>query len=82
MHTFHIEAMRCGGCARRITAALTHADAHAQVAVDVDAKRVAVQSVLTADALTQVLADAGYAASAVSPTAAAAGATARRGCCA
>ena len=83
MQTFEIQDMHCKSCAHRITDALTTADVHARVSVDVAAKRVSVQSALDAHALAQVLVAAGYTAIAVPPsTATAAEPAAKRSCCA
>ena len=65
MNEFEIPSMRCGGCARRISAAITQADAQAQVTTDLARKRVQVQSALPAAQLAQLLGDAGYPASEV-----------------
>lgn len=65
MHQFHIPGMRCGGCARRITAAITALDATAQVQADVPARRVSIESALGSEQLAAALTQAGYAPDAV-----------------
>jgi copper chaperone len=61
MHPFHIPGMTCGGCARRVTAAITALDDAAQVHIDLPAKRVTVESALPREQLAAALAQAGYA---------------------
>ena len=61
MHHFHIPGMTCGGCARRVTAAIAALDATAQVRIDLPGKRVDVESALAGEQLAAALAQAGYA---------------------
>ena len=79
MAEFEIPSMHCGGCAKRISAAITAADAQAQVTADTASKRVQVTSALPAAQLVQALADAGYPATVVQ--AAPAANTAATRCC-
>lgn len=57
---FKIPAMSCGHCASAITQAVKQIDPAAQVAVDLAAKQVNVQSTLDRNQLAAALADAGY----------------------
>jgi copper chaperone len=52
--------MRCGGCARAVTAALRDVDPAAEVQVDPERREVAVRGVADAAALAQVLRAAGF----------------------
>ena len=79
MTEFEVSTMSCGGCAKRISAAITQADPQAQVTVDVASKRVQVQSALPAAQLAQAMGDAGYPATEVQ--AAPHASAARKSCC-
>ena len=79
MTEFEVSTMSCGGCAKRISAAIAQADPQAQVTVDLASKRVQVHSALPAEQLAQAMGDAGYPATQVQ--AAAAAKPASKSCC-
>ena len=79
MTEFEVSTMSCGGCAKRVSAAIAQADPQAQVTVDVASKRVQVHSALPAAQLAQAMGDAGYPATEVQ-AAPQAGAV-RKSCC-
>lgn len=60
MVEWHIEKMRCGGCANRVTQAVRAADNAATVDIDLARKTVRVDSILDIRTLADVLAKAGY----------------------
>jgi len=55
-----IDTMTCGGCVRRVTAAIQSVDPAATVTANVGAHRVDIQSTSTAQALMAALDAAGY----------------------
>jgi len=57
---FHIENMTCGGCVRRVTAAVQAVDASATVSANVGEHSVDIQSTSTQQALMDALETAGY----------------------
>ena len=57
---FSVTNMTCGGCVRSITKAIQAADPKASVSADLEARRVAVETVLGVDQVQAVLAKAGY----------------------
>lgn len=57
---YHIQDMTCGGCARAVTATIKDLDENAVVSIDVEARRVDVESSSTNDAIRQALAEAGF----------------------
>ena len=61
MIVFRIPNMRCGGCARRVTAALRGAAPGAQIEVDLQRREVSVTGAADADGLARALREAGYA---------------------
>lgn len=65
MIELHIPAMHCGGCAGAVTRALQDADPAARVDVDLDQRRVRVESRLSEEAVTARLQEAGFPASPV-----------------
>ena len=79
MTEFEVSTMSCGGCAKRISAAIAQADPQAQVTVDLASKRVQVHSALPAEQLAQAMGDAGYPATEVQ--AAPHASAARKSCC-
>ena len=62
---FHVENMSCGSCVKHITQAVAAIDPNAKVEVDIAAKKVAVDSVATAQAIEAALAADGYPARAI-----------------
>ncbi|MCB4824484.1 heavy-metal-associated domain-containing protein [Roseicella aerolata] len=60
MVVFRIAGMSCGGCARRVTAALRGAEPGAEVQVDLQRREVTVTGAADADRLARALRDAGY----------------------
>lgn len=57
---FTVENMTCQHCVRAITQALQAADAQAQVNIDLSQKRLTLQSQLSAEQVTAILAEEGY----------------------
>jgi copper chaperone len=60
MIEFEVQALSCGHCVRAVTEALQEVDPSAKVDVDLDRKKVSVQSDADRAALARALADAGY----------------------
>ena len=82
MSTFEVNDMTCGHCAGRIRAVIGTLDPQAKIAIDVDTRRIVVESDRATGAQVQAaIKQAGYTAvqveSAVVPT----GPQRRRGCC-
>lgn len=63
MFTLKVNGMTCGGCARRITAAVLSVDKDAKVDIDLGAKLVHVQTDEDAEAVAGAVTAAGYATS-------------------
>lgn len=61
---FHIETMKCGGCARSVTKAIQSVDAHATVEADPEARQVVVNSDKPREAFLEALKNAGFPATA------------------
>lgn len=61
MIIFKVPGMKCGGCARRVTAALKGADPSAAVQVDLQRREVTVTSIADGQRLGFALREAGYA---------------------
>ena len=59
---FQIDNMTCGGCVRRVTAAVQSVDSGATVTANVDQRRVDIQSTSAQQALIAALDSAGYSA--------------------
>ncbi len=57
---FQIDTMTCGGCVRRVTAAVLSVDSAATVTANVSEHRVDIQSTSTQQALIAALENAGY----------------------
>ncbi|WP_025602947.1 heavy-metal-associated domain-containing protein [Burkholderia sp. WSM2230] len=66
---FHVEGMSCQHCVAAVTNAIREHDETAQVQVDLEAGRVAVESTQSIDALKAAIDDAGYTVKAVLPAA-------------
>jgi copper chaperone len=60
MMVFGIPNMRCGGCARSVTAALRGVDPAAEVRVDMERREVTVEGGADPDALACALREAGF----------------------
>ena len=60
MVRFEVANMRCGGCARAVTAALRGVDPEAEISVDLGRREVAVASTAGAENLAGALRKAGF----------------------
>ena len=60
MIEFEVQALSCGHCVRAVTEAVQEVDPSAKVDVDLDRKKVSVQSDADRAALARALSDAGY----------------------
>lgn len=60
MKTLNLPGMTCGGCARSVTAAIKELDQDAAVTVDIDARRVTVETIASEEALREAVREAGY----------------------
>jgi len=60
MQTFHIPDMTCGHCVAAITESVRQADSAATLQFEREAQRVQIASVLSRQALSDVLTEAGY----------------------
>ncbi|GEP03740.1 MULTISPECIES: heavy-metal-associated domain-containing protein [Methylobacteriaceae] len=61
MHSFKVEKMGCGGCAKSVTRAVQGIEPNARVEVDLRTKLVTVSGAsVPADRIAQVIAAAGY----------------------
>lgn len=61
---FRVEGMTCGGCAKSVTKAIQSVDANANIQTDPANRTVKVDSTASAAAIQEVLAEAGYPATA------------------
>ena len=57
---FNVPDISCGHCVRAVTEAVKLADPDAQVSVDLESKKVTVQTTQERDVVAAALADAGY----------------------
>jgi len=57
---FEVQVMSCGHCVKAVTQAVQAVDPHAQVAVDLPAGRVEVESAEERDALAHAIEEEGY----------------------
>ena len=57
---FNIPAISCGHCVRAVTEAVQQVDPDAQVSVDLESKKVTVQTTREREAVAAALAEAGY----------------------
>lgn len=57
---FQIDNMACGGCARSVTKAIHSVDPQAKVDIDLDLKRVTVESGADQSAVAAVVEDPGF----------------------
>ncbi len=60
MLQFDVDGMTCGHCVQAVTRAVKAVDSAADVKVDLAAKRVAVETRATGEAVAQAITDAGY----------------------
>lgn len=60
MQVFNVEGMSCGHCVKAITLALQTKDPAASVRIDLSAKEVGVETVLTADQVIAAISEEGY----------------------
>lgn len=60
MVRFKVGNMRCGGCARAVTAALRGVDPKAEVHVDLARREISVESCTSDDRLSHALRNAGF----------------------
>ncbi len=60
MPVFNVQGMSCGHCVRAITQALQARDPAASVRVDLAAKEVGVESVLSSDEVISLISEEGY----------------------
>lgn len=61
----HVENMTCGHCEKAIKQAIASADQNAQVAVDLNAKQVDVETTLSLEQVQGVLKEEGYTATVI-----------------
>ncbi|WP_064118456.1 cation transporter [Pseudomonas fluorescens] len=61
MQVFNVQGMSCGHCVKAITSAVQAKDPAASVRVDLAAKEVGVESVLSAEQVIEVISEEGYA---------------------
>lgn len=59
-HVFTVNGMSCGHCVKAVTQALRALDPNATVQVDLDGRRVQVESEQPRDALADAIRDEGY----------------------
>jgi copper chaperone len=57
---FNIPAISCGHCVKAVTEAVKQTDPDAQVSVDLESKKVTVQTTQERDTVAAALAEAGY----------------------
>jgi copper chaperone len=60
MVVFRVPNMRCGGCARSVTAALRGVAPAAEVRVDMERREITIEGEPDADALARALCQAGF----------------------
>ena len=60
MIEFEVQALSCGHCVRAVTEAVQEVDPSARVDVDLERKKVSVQSAADRAALARALTEAGY----------------------
>ena len=60
MYEFEVQSMTCGGCASRVTRALTDLDAMAKVKIDLVTRKVQVQTLRDRNSIVGALTKAGY----------------------
>ncbi|MNG27070.1 Copper chaperone CopZ [compost metagenome] len=60
MQVFNVEGMSCGHCVKAITQAVQSKDPAASVHVDLNARKVGVESALTAQQVIEAISEEGY----------------------
>jgi len=60
MYELQVEQMSCGGCVRSVTRSVQAIDSQAKVEVDLQSKKVRIESSAGLDAITAAIADAGF----------------------
>ncbi|KAA8708449.1 heavy-metal-associated domain-containing protein [Pseudomonas cannabina] len=60
MQLFNVQGMTCGHCVRVVTEAIKHADADAEVQVELASKQVKVQSSLAPEQIIGLISEEGY----------------------
>ena len=61
MQEFEVQSMSCGGCASRVAQAVKNLDAQAKIEVDLQSKRVRVETTKSRADVAAALTEAGYA---------------------
>ena len=60
MYELQVEGMTCGGCARSVTKSVQAIDSNAKVDIDLQNKKVRIDSGAGLDAIKSAISDAGY----------------------
>jgi copper chaperone len=60
MYELQVEGMTCGGCAKSVTRSVQSVDGNANVVVDLQAKKVRIETTANLEAVTAAIKDAGY----------------------
>jgi len=60
MYELQVEGMSCGGCVRGVTRSVQAVDSNAKVDVDLQSKKVRVDTQASLDAVKSAINDAGY----------------------
>jgi copper chaperone len=60
MYELQVEGMSCGGCVRSVTKSVQAVDGNAKVDVDLESKKVRVETQASLDAVKSAISDAGY----------------------
>lgn len=60
MYELQVEGMSCGGCVRSVTKSVQAVDGNARVEVDLESKKVRVETRASLDAVKSAISDAGY----------------------
>jgi len=60
MYELQVEGMTCGGCVRSVTKSVQSVDSNAKVDVDLQSKKVRVDTQASLEAVTSAISDAGY----------------------
>jgi copper chaperone len=60
MYEFNVPGIHCGGCAKTITRVLGELDASAKIDVDLESKRVSVETSASREAVVARLSEAGF----------------------
>ncbi len=60
MYELQVEGMSCGGCVRSVTKSVQAVDGNARVEVDLESKKVRVETRASLDAVKSAISGAGY----------------------